>query len=79
MLQCQGRTARDTPGLEILTSIPSEVALDMGEEVDERKALNIIAENFLKIAAVRLVELGIRGHIITREIIVVYSREWKCE
>jgi hypothetical protein len=73
MLQCQGRIARDTPSLEILTSIPSEVALDMGEKVDERKALNVIAENFLKIAAVRLVELGVRGHVVTREIVGVYS------
>lgn len=60
-------------------SIPSEVALDMGEEVDECKALDITVENPLKVSAVYLVDLDIRGHIMVRETAVIYSGKWKYE
>jgi hypothetical protein len=48
---------------EIRTSVSGKVALDVSEELNERKAFNVVAEDIFEVGTVRLVDLNICGHL----------------
>jgi hypothetical protein len=51
---------------EIRTSVSGKVALDVSEELNERKAFNVVAEDIFEVGTVRLVDLNICGHLSYR-------------